>query len=202
MAIATTTRVLVVRSGPTDWDDAARLQGTTDMPVSRTGIEQVRRCIQILEGSRLGAVWCGPDEASVQTAELLAHTTGGVVSVADELADMNLGLWEGMLVSELTARFPKACKAWMDDPSLVNPPGGESVTEAYERLTGCVTRILERARAGAAIGFVLRPIALGMVRCWLADEPTCHVWDEAQKSAWSRWFDVRARSLARVGSAR
>jgi broad specificity phosphatase PhoE len=202
MAISNTMRVLVVRTGSTEWDDAARLQGATDMPVSKTGVEQVKRCIQILDGSRLGAIWCGPDEASTRTAELLAQTTGGVVSVSDDLAEMNLGLWEGMLVSEMLSRFPKACKAWMDDPSLVNPPGGESVMEAHDRLTGAVARIIERSRSGAAVGFVLRPIALGMVRCWLADEPTCNIWEEALKSNWSRWFSVQPRTLAKIGSTR
>ncbi len=175
------------------------------MPLSARGLEQLKRCLTILDGDgggRLGSIWCGPDEASTATAELLAHTTGGVVTVSNDLAEMNLGLWEGMLVSEMVSRFPKACKAWMDDPSLVNPPGGESVQDAMDRLTGTATRILERARSGAAVGFVLRPIASGMVRCWMADEPTCNIWCEAQKSAWSRWFNVQPRMLGKVGTAR
>lgn len=198
-------RALVVRSGSTEWDDADRLQGATDMPVSAKGLEHLKGCIGLLEasgGGRLGSIWCGPDEASMMTAELLSQTTGGVVSVSDELREMNLGLWEGMLVSEMVSRFPKACKAWMDDPSLVNPPGGESVLEAQDRLIGAVTSIMERARSGAAVGFVLRPIALGMVRCWMADEPTCQIWCEAQKSSWSKWFSLQARTLGKVGASR
>lgn len=196
------TRVCVVRSGQTEWDHSGRLQGGTDVPLCQNALPELKASITELEGARLGAIHCGPDEASIETAHLLAQTTGGTVTVVDDLAEMNLGLWEGMLVCEMTIRFPRACKAWMDDPSLINPPGGETLLEAQERVTGAVCRILERSRSGASVALVLRPIVLGMVRCWLGEEPTCNIWCEARESQWSRWFDVQPRVLSRPASVR
>jgi len=178
------------------------MQGRTDVPLAASGIEALKESIHELDGSRLGAIWTGPDEASIATADQIAQTTGGVVTSTPDLAEIDLGLWEGMLVSEMVSRFPRACKAWMDDPSLINPPGGETLAEAHDRLTAGVGRIIDRARSGAAIAFVLRPIAMGMVRCWLAEEPTCNIWGEAKDAAWSRWFDVQARVLTRPASVR
>jgi len=196
-------RVLVVRTGQTEWDLAGRIQGATDVPLCPHAIPVLKESLRELEGARVGSIWCGTDEASVATADLMAQTTGGAVTAVPELGELNLGLWEGMLVSEMTSRFPRACKAWMDDPSLINPPSGETLIEAHERLAAAVGRVLERARSGAAIAFVLRPIALGMVRCWLGDEPTCNIWSEAKESPWSRWFDVQPRAvLSRAAFAR
>jgi len=196
------TRVFVVRSGQTEWDHIGRLQGSTDVPLCKQTLPELQACINELAGTRIGSIHCGPDEASVESADLLAKTTDGTVTVVNDLAEMNLGLWEGMLLAEMTTRFPRACKAWMEDPSLINPPGGETLIEARERITGAACRILDRARSGSSIALVLRPIALGMVRCWLGDEPTCNIWCEAHESQWGRWFDVQPRVLSRPASVR
>ncbi len=176
MAKAATAKLLLVRSGSTEWDDAGRMQGATDLPLSPSGREAARAAVEDLSLKALGSVCCGPDEASVETGEMLVATTGSKLRRLDELCEIDLGLWEGLLGSDLEDRYPRAGGQWLDDPASVNAPEGEGLAEVSARLIGSIVKSLERAKAGSVTAVVLRPIALGVVRCWLNDRPTTELW--------------------------
>ena len=55
------------------------------------------------------------------------------------------------------------------------PPEGEAFGDAQARIFRACAKILRRSR-GDRTAIVLRPIALGFVRCWLADRPASDVW--------------------------
>jgi broad specificity phosphatase PhoE len=201
MAKLPRTRVLVVRAGATEWDEAGRVQGAVDLPLSPTGRANIEELVSTLAPSRLTAVLCAPDESSVETAGLVAAATGATVPPDPDLGEVHLGLWEGLPLAELESRYPRACRQWMDDPACVNAPDGENLAEAAERIIGTVAKAVEKARSGA-VGVVLRPFALGLVRCWLADAPTCEFWTEVKEAPGIEWFTLPGeRAKARTQAA-
>src|SRR5688572_29219178 len=100
MAKTQTCRLLLMRTGSTEWDEAGRLQGSVDLPLSAAARQGVNDQIGMLGAAELAVVLTGPDEASRETAEIVADQTGCSPKVVDDLREINLGLWEGMLVSE------------------------------------------------------------------------------------------------------
>ncbi len=179
MAKPSEIQVVLVRCGRTDWDDGGRLQGRTDLPLSEAGRQAVEAGVsdlaQELNGTFLAAVHSGPDEASVETAKLIAEQTGTKVKVARALQGMDLGVWDGLLESQLMDRFPTAYKEWRDRPDSVNPPEGESFDELSHRLRLAVSKVLEKAN-GKPVALVLRPFSFGLVNCWLRGRPNSELW--------------------------
>jgi broad specificity phosphatase PhoE len=194
MARTSGARLLLVRSGATAWDLAGRVQGATDLPISAEGCRDVARFVETLRSgptpARLQIVHCAPDEASRATAGLLARATRARVEVVSEFAELGLGLWEGLSREELGVRC-KAGRQWVEaGESVVAPEGERSLNEflaervvpAYERIVG------ERRRRGYAI--VLRPIALGSLRCHLHGVPLAEFWTMIESAPATEWYDL------------
>lgn len=205
MAKIATQRILMLRTGATEWVDSGRLQGATDLPLSVRGVQQIRGEVAALGHPPLTAIVCGPDEASAATAEVLAEVSGAKVVAVRELEEVNFGLWEGMLRSELEERFCRAGKQWDDDPASVVPPEGESLDVFALRLLPALRRAITKlgGRRGAStvsrlggvggegVGIVLRPIADALVRCVLAGRPSNELCSVIETRPQPQWFEVK-----------
>ncbi|MBL8744769.1 MAG: histidine phosphatase family protein [Phycisphaerae bacterium] len=171
--------VVLVRSGRTDWDDQRRVQGRGDLPLSASGragvVSLIAQWSKRFNGRTPAVIVSGPDESSLQTAGLWAEALGGKIRTVPELISMNLGLWEGLLESEIRHRFPGACREWEEQPSNIHPPEGESFVEAEARVRSALAEVLERAN-GRPIFVVCRPIPYAMGVCWLSNRPACDLW--------------------------
>ncbi len=213
MAKAQDIHMLLVRASGTAWDEAGRLQSETDLPLSQAGREDVAGLCASLNGQRLGAVHTAPDEASVETAEALASRCGGRVRPLDALAEPGIGLWEGLKESELTERYAKAYRQWLEDPSSVQTPEGEEFDEASERILGAVGRALEKA-AKDPVSIVVRPMAHAIIRGWLLERTPQELAGEREGRApggsaverhvvsRERLKRLRERKLTRAGARR
>jgi phosphoserine phosphatase len=188
MAKPNAIRVLFLRTGQTEWEQAGRLAGSTDVPLSAEGREGVRAAVAGLVDVHLSTIFCGPDEASVASAEELALVAGGKVRRLEDLGEVSLGLWEGLLATELEEKCPRAYKQWLEDPSVVQVPDGESLEDARVRIVETLAQALEKVRWGnGGVGVVLHPMALGLVGCSLNDAPTASLWTiikTAQPISW------------------
>jgi probable phosphoglycerate mutase len=171
--------LVLVRSGRTEWDERGRIQGRTDLPLSATGRAEAAATALHLAGTLAGLpkplVHAAPDEASIETATLIADRLNVRPRVLDGLQTMDLGLWEGLLESEIEARFPSASRLWSEQPSLVAAPRGEEFEEADLRFRRTVCEILERPPSRTVV-FVSRPLPFAMGCCWLAGRPPRDVW--------------------------
>jgi broad specificity phosphatase PhoE len=157
-------RFLLVRTGPTEWDEAGRVCGSADIPLSRTAREEIERAIRSLGGVRLGMVLHPAREAAVETAKLLAAVTGSRRRTAPALEEPSLGLWEGRLASELEENFPTSYRQWRADPASVLPPEGEGLVHARGRIVGAIGRAIgRRGETDPPLAVVLGPLAAAIV---------------------------------------
>lgn len=191
--------LVLVRSGLTDWDECGRLTGGVDLPLSEEGRGRIEAALGGLEHTELHVVLSGPDDCSRQTASVLASAAGCKVKVLDDLHDVGLGLWEGLRSVDLEERFPSLYKRWLDDPTAVRPPEGESIAEARARVIGALTRTLKKMRERQPrAGVVLRPLARGIVRCWLEGLPDSRLWAVAGSGREAEWHSVPAAAMSGV----
>jgi broad specificity phosphatase PhoE len=86
-----------------------------------------------------------------------------------ELAELNMGLWEGLPRDELRRRFATVFPQWEEQPLSVTPPEGESLQETIERAKPALRKILRRNRDGT-VAIVLRPFIMQIISGLLHDE--------------------------------
>lgn len=192
MAKANTTRLLLVRSGRTEWDALGRVQGSADLPLSAAGAADFKAALDRLGGVTLDRIISAPDEASWQTSSLLTQAAEARKSaVCKDLAEMHLGLWEGLRHEELEARYCRAGRLFLDDPSGVQAPEGEAVEEYAAKVVAALASTLSKAKAGSAVGVVVRPLALGVIRCALNSASLCELWSMVRERPEFEWYQVQ-----------
>lgn len=188
MASTSRSRVLVVRSGETEWDRLGRVQGSADLPLSQAGRADIDQRARELESTRLSVVVCAPDEASRETAAILAKASGARVMAESGLGELHLGLWEGLLGSALEAKC-RAGRVFLEGGQGVVPPGAQESLEQFQaRLLPEVFRLVGRRRGDCAI--VLRPIALGTLRCALNNVGLEEIWDMVRSRPNFEWYSL------------
>ena len=141
------TPVLLVRHGPTAWNESGRIQGRTDVGLSPRGRAMVA-------GWRLPAAWAkarllsSPLDRARETATLL---TGRVPGVDERLSEMDWGRFTGRRLAELRAEAP----ARMADNEArgldFRPPGGESPREVCARLRALLEDLAADPRPVVAV---------------------------------------------------
>ncbi len=121
--------LLVVRHGPTDWNEAKLIQGHADRPLSEAGRAQ-------MHAARLPAGWEGalcltsPLQRAIETAALL----GLDPQTEPRLIEMSWGEWEGQSLKTLRAAHGAAMAENEARGLDFRPPGGESPREVQARL--------------------------------------------------------------------
>lgn len=122
------TEFIVMRHARTRWNDQKRIQGTTDIGLSRHGQEQARQWGIVLCDAALDYILTSPMTRAVQTSALIsdAMEPAVAVEVLDDLREQDFGDWEGRRFSDLRSSEPGAVEAREAMGWEFTPPGGES----------------------------------------------------------------------------
>ena len=126
------TQVVLIRPGATVYDEQGRVQGVLDIPLSDRGKAEVARLAERLADTSLAALYCGPGESVLRTAEAVGRNLGIRPKRIDDLRNLDQGLWQGLQLDEIKRRNLKLFRQWQDDPRTVCPPLGETVENALE----------------------------------------------------------------------
>jgi broad specificity phosphatase PhoE len=145
------TRIFLVRHGATTLSAEDRFAGATDVPLSGTGREQVRRLAERLADDGITAVYASPLGRTVETARILAEPHGLEVITRDGLREMSHGHWEQMTRKEVERDFPEEAAAWEEDPFTCAPAGGESGLAVTARALPALMEIVRDNQGGCVI---------------------------------------------------
>jgi probable phosphoglycerate mutase len=122
--------ILLIRHGRTAWNDAGRIQGRTDVPLSARGRrEQRSRAVPETFGG--AEAWTSPLDRARETAALLSLAGA---RADDRLTEMDFGEWEGRTHAELTAGAPEVMRRLEAKGLDMRPPGGETPRQVAARL--------------------------------------------------------------------
>jgi broad specificity phosphatase PhoE len=111
------TRLLLVRHGETDWNTTGRFQGQADPPLNANGRAQAASLAAQLAQTRIGAIYSSDLQRARDTAEIVARKLGMTVRVDRRLREINQGEWDGMLTTDIIARYPVewAAREWIPE---------------------------------------------------------------------------------------
>jgi 2,3-bisphosphoglycerate-dependent phosphoglycerate mutase len=138
------TEFIVVRHGETAWNAEARIQGHLDSPLNEEGLAQA-----LLVGDRLARepfsqLYSSDLGRALQTAQPIADRTGRRVVPDVQLRERHLGIFQGLTGSECERSSPEHYARFKSrDPGHVIP-GGESIQQVYQRVSGIFTDLARR----------------------------------------------------------
>lgn len=136
------TGLYLVRHGETEMNIKGVYYGWTDCGLSERGIMQAEDLADILQNVSFDAVISSSLIRAVVTAAVVSGFTPEEIIKDDRLRELNFGDWEGLHHSEVLEKHREAWEKWGSDWKNTAPPGGESFTEIYSRVKGCIEDIL------------------------------------------------------------
>lgn len=136
------TRVFLIRHGATPLSSEDRFAGSTNVPLSDEGREQVRRLAERLSREEVGAVYASDMLRTEETAKILASPHGLAVQTDPGLREISHGHWEQMTRREVEKQFPEEAAEWEKDPYTFAPTGGESGLAVTARALPSLIRIV------------------------------------------------------------
>ncbi len=184
-------KLILIRAAETDWQAQGRLAGDTDLHLNEIGHRQAAAAAHSVAGLTPRAIHCGPDQATQQTAAIVADELKLKVNRVDDLREMDLGHWEGLTVESFRERFAKVYRQWRSDPLSVEPPDGEPVSSVSERLDKRIEKILARQQ-GESIAVVLGRLAYATARCRLGDGAFARFWEYVEADETWTALDISA----------
>jgi broad specificity phosphatase PhoE len=167
-------QLVLIRPGATVYDEQNRLQGVLDIPLSERGHSEVTRMVPMLARRLatecLSALYCGPGENVVHTAEIVGKALGVRPKRVDEFRNLDQGLWQGLQINEIKRRNTKLYRQWIEAPETICPPQGETFESAMGRIKSAFRPILRRHH-DESIGLVVAEPLASMVASYLRCEP-------------------------------
>ena len=155
-------RLVLVRHAEPEDGAHGRCYGTLDVGLSAAGRVHATRLAADLGGLAVDAVYASPRIRARETAAPLAAARGLDVRLEDDLRELDFGSFEGRTYEEIERAEPELYRAWMESPTSVRFPGGES----YVDLRARASRALDAIRAAHASALVVTHG--GVIRAGLA----------------------------------
>lgn len=158
-----TLAVSLIRHGLTRYNEESRYLGSTDLPLSAKGRQQLTalRALPLDESDLLvtsDLIRCQ------ETAQLLYP--GRRYCTFPALRELDFGLWEGKTYEQLKA--DRLYSRWLDDPAKVSPPQGEAYSAFQQRTEQAFVELLSLAEDEGAAKVVVITHG-GVIRQWLTE---------------------------------
>lgn len=154
-------RVVLVRHGATDWSEAGRHTGWTDIPLNQRGIEQATTLPQPLSRWPFSTVLCSPLQRARSTCELAGFSERAEID--PDLREWHYGRYEGRTTAEIREQRP----GWTIWDGGV--PDGEGLDELAARADRVVARL--RSLQGDAVVFAHGHLLRVLASRWIGQPP-------------------------------
>ena len=156
--------VYLARHGETVWNAEGRYQGRLDSPLTDTGRAQARSTAETLGGRGVERLLCSPLGRARTTAAVVESAIGVAAEIDADLAESDIGRWEGLTRAEVEAAYPGELARREQDRLEYRPPGGESFADMLVRARAVAGRLDGRTTlivAHSAINRVLVAALIG-----------------------------------------
>ena len=137
-------KLVIVRHGETEWNVQHKVMGQLDSPLTAKGIQQAKAIGDRLRRLKFTSIYSSDLGRAVQTANIIAETCGKQIIFDAELREWNMGIFEGLTVSEMHKKFPQERQDYEQIGDEYIIPKGESLTQCRARGFRILNAIAER----------------------------------------------------------
>ena len=173
-------QLFLVQVGRTVCEEEDRLDSLGGMPLCEEEIILAEGIAGDLESKSVTAIYTPSAVAEREVAGKIASVVSVPVHEDNGLSEIDYGLWQGLRIEELKRRQPRLQKQWMESPSGVRPPGGETLLEAQDRVWDAVSDIVSK-NTGSLPVLVMRPVVLGLLKCRVAGDHLDEIWSHVRR---------------------
>jgi probable phosphoglycerate mutase len=174
-------RLLLVRHGETEWNRVSRFQGGIDVPLNENGRRQAQMAAEFLKDVPIDFAISSPMLRPKETAQIILTSHPNVkLELQEALKEINHGLWEGKLESEIKQEYPDLLRQWQVAPETVQMPEGENLQQVWDRAVACwnaIAQSVEVSDTELKTGLVVAHDAINKVIL-------CHVLGLSPASIW------------------
>ncbi|HZT30861.1 MAG TPA: alpha-ribazole phosphatase [Bryobacteraceae bacterium] len=149
----TVTRFWLIRHGEPASEIRGRCYGSLDVGLSETGRRRMQEVAHHLSGEPLAAIYSSPRRRATESAAILAGPHACSVTIEPALREIDFGDFEGRTYDEIAARYPALYRQWMETPTTVQFPNGESFERMRRRVLTAFAA-LRRGHQGSAVAVV------------------------------------------------
>ncbi len=142
--------IYLVRHGETAGESSIRYHGSSDVPLSELGEQQVAGLIPRVRELRLAALVHSPLDRACASARILLDGFQHAPSQIEELPGLTeicFGDMEGLTAEEIKARCPAWYAEWQAG-CATSFPGGEDFASFGQRVAGTIEDVLARYPVG------------------------------------------------------
>lgn len=123
-----TTRVILVRHGESSYNVERRVQGHCDLSLlTEKGEKMATQVATALKDLKFDAIYSSPLQRAKRTAEIVVSglTNPPALQTTDDLKEISLPLWEGLLFTEVEEKFPDEYQDWKYQPHKLRMAMGD-----------------------------------------------------------------------------
>lgn len=106
-------KLYLIRHGETDYNNAMRFQGRTDILLNQKGIEQAEKAAEFFRDIPLQAIYTSSLKRARTTAEIIGKVKGLEPQATDALQEMSFGIWENMNSKDIQKKYAKEWKDFL-----------------------------------------------------------------------------------------
>ncbi len=112
------TKLYITRHGQTEWNIERRLQGHKDSALSALGQQQAKWLGERLNSIDLDIIISSSSGRTLKTSELIRGNRNINIIQNKGLMEINLGIWEGMLHTDIQNQYPSEYNNFWNSPLL------------------------------------------------------------------------------------
>ncbi|TNE97341.1 MAG: histidine phosphatase family protein [Deltaproteobacteria bacterium] len=134
------------RHGQTDWNLEQRCQGSTDIPLNHTGIEQAKGLAEFMKDIHLDVVFSSHLKRAHETAKIITESKKIPLIVEKDLRETFFGEMEGKFMTDIVSHvgedFWNSFRDFENTDPNLSLPGGETRGSVVERMSGVLDKII------------------------------------------------------------
>jgi broad specificity phosphatase PhoE len=139
-------RLLWIRHAESLGNQAQRIQGQIDEPLTQLGRYQASQLGQFLQqfSWRPTHIYTSPLQRAKHTAEILGGAAGYPLIAKPDLQEIHNGVLQGLTWAEARQQYPELCQQLESTPTWLPIPGAETPQQLQTRTTRFVEQLLSQ----------------------------------------------------------
>lgn len=132
--------IYLTRHGQTEWNLEGRVQGFLDSPLTEKGINDAKKLGKRLEDVDFDIAFSSTSKRAIDTAKNILNDRNVELLNVEEIREINVGEWEGMLYTDITKNHEEDFKIYKEQPENYIP---KNKGEDYKTLENRVKSFLD-----------------------------------------------------------
>jgi alpha-ribazole phosphatase len=176
------TRFWLIRHGEPAVEARHRCYGSLDVGLSETGRAQMAQVAEYLKAEPVAAIYTSPRSRALESARILGAVASCSIEVVEDWREIDFGDFEGLTYDEIAARYPDLYRQWMETPTEIQFPNGESFAAMRVRVLRAFDTI-QPEREGQTIAIVSHGGVNRILLAWALEMPDNCIFRLAQDYA-------------------